>query len=200
MGSSKEDLEKDLAELRRFLDQSERIAVKNLLSAEIRRTEGNLSKKREEESSKSGSKSGSVPKPKGAYNVQVKNYSWDQSDKFVKIYLTGIENAKEDDVIKEISEKAVEVRIENCNGKNHVFTIKETCSGLTPDKSYVKVKSNMVVIFLAKAQVGEQWDALTMAETRAKKAKEPKIPKETDKNADPQVKNTGLSSYLRTLF
>ena len=200
-----EDLEKDLAELRRFLDQCGRISVKNLLSAEIRRVEDALSIKRAEAAAQAKAASAATPgeKPvsgvKGAYNVQVKNYSWDQSEKFVKIYLTGIEGAKEEDVKKEITKTGVEVRVENVSGKNHVFTIKETCAGMNPEKSYVKVKSSMVVVFLAKDKVGENWSTLTMAESLAKKAKEPKIPP-VDKNADPQVNKIKYLSLLLSIF
>ena len=69
--------------------------------------------------------------------------AWDQSDKFVKVYLTGLEGVDEaeDRIVKEFDAKSVEVKVPDLSGKNPVFAVKELYSKIDPEKSYVKVKS-----------------------------------------------------------
>ena len=70
--------------------------------------------------------------------------AWDQSDKFVKIYITGLKDVSslpEDSFSKSFAPSSVEVKVLNLAGKNHVFSIKETCEKINPEKSYMKVKT-----------------------------------------------------------
>ncbi len=68
----------------------------------------------------------------------------DQSDKFMKLYLTGLSGVQVlpvDAVKSEFTSTSVSVRVEGLNGKNHCFNIKETAEKILPDKSYIKVKT-----------------------------------------------------------
>ena len=78
--------------------------------------------------------------------------AWDQSDNFVKIYLTGLDGAK--DLRKEAFEFKVEptcifFKLFDFNGKNMIFNIKETAGKMNTEKSYYKAKSGMVSLFLS---------------------------------------------------
>ena len=57
-----------------------------------------------------------------SYDVQYKNYSWDQSDKFVKFYLTNLKKVQElpdpDGFEKSFKERSVMLRVCNLEGKN----------------------------------------------------------------------------------
>merc|ERR1712154_418925 len=102
------------------------------------------------------------------YDVPYKSYSWDQSDKFVKFYLTNLKNVQElprpEGFETDFQPRAVKFRVCNLSGKNHVFEIKELAYDINAEKSHYKVKSDMVVIFLAKEQIGQQWSHVTAAE------------------------------------
>jgi len=70
--------------------------------------------------------------------------AWDQSDKFVKIYLTGLEGASElpkENLVAQFTPTSVSVKVLNLKGKNHCFTIKETGEKIDVDKSYTKAKT-----------------------------------------------------------
>ena len=63
---------------------------------------------------------------------------------FVKIYLTGLDGAK--DLAKEAFEFKVETtsiyfKINDYKGKNMIFNIKETAGKINTEKSYYKAKS-----------------------------------------------------------
>ena len=87
------------------------------------------------------------------FNLIHKFAAWDQSDKFVKVYLTGLKGVQDlpkESVTQEFTKKSARVRVEGLKGQNPTFFIKELCKEIDPDKSYVKVKSDMVSVFLAK--------------------------------------------------
>ena len=70
--------------------------------------------------------------------------AWEESDLFVKIYLTGLDGAK--DLNKEAFEFQVEktsifFKINDMKGKNMIFNIKETAGQINTEKSYYKPKS-----------------------------------------------------------
>ena len=80
------------------------------------------------------------------YLLFLKISAWEESDKLVKIYLTGLDGAKEIDA-SNISFNATPIsinfKINNLNGKNWSFEIKELCSTIDHEKSYYKAKSGM---------------------------------------------------------
>ncbi len=74
------------------------------------------------------------------------NLAWDQSDKFVKIYLTDIPNVQtKTDLVNDfefkVDLKTVRFVAKNLNGKNYVFEIHELADKITPEKCEFKVKS-----------------------------------------------------------
>ena len=93
--------------------------------------------------------------------------AWDESDNFVKVYLTGLDGAK--DLPKEAFEFQVEAssvlfKVKDFKGKNMIFYIKETTGAINVEMSFYlafyKAKSDMVVIFLKKQDVAVKWSHL----------------------------------------
>jgi len=193
-----ERLRKDIAEWKRLGEICQRPKVKEGIEIEVRRAETALIKemeKRDLNSAKSEAEKKTVVTTAGArsYDVQIKNYSWDQSDKFVKIYLTGLKGVQDlpkESVSQEFKSKSVKVRVEGLNGQNPTFVINELCKEIDPVKSYVKAKSDMVSVFLAKAESGSKWAGLKPAEP-------PKSVPKMDDNADPSA---GLMSMMKQMY
>ena len=64
--------------------------------------------------------------------------AWDQSDKFVKVYLTGLKGVQDlpkEAVAQEFTRKSVRVRVEGLKGQNPTFFVGELCKEIDPDKS-----------------------------------------------------------------
>merc|ERR1712117_240026 len=100
-----ERLRKDIDEWKRLGELCKRPKVKEGIEIEVRRAETALVReleKRDLNSAKNDANANTAEKkaptsavPARSYDVQTKNYSWDQSDKFVKVYLTGLKGVQD---------------------------------------------------------------------------------------------------------
>ncbi|KAK1878915.1 Calcyclin-binding protein [Dissostichus eleginoides] len=81
-------LEADLVELGSLLEKAQRKRVQELLQQEQKKVEKELAVKRQQKEKQDKKEADPTAASKAAYTVKITNYAWDQSDKFVKIYLT----------------------------------------------------------------------------------------------------------------
>jgi len=170
------EVEADVKEMRSLLETATRPKVKDMLSINLRKLETDLTNLKEEkqrQASRLDPAADSVPntKPKPAVNIipdsQIKDYSWDQSEKFVKLYLTnlpGLGELNQDAVKINFTDESVEVRIQNYKNKNLVFNINKTCHKINPEKSYPKIKSDYLLVFMCKHNPGSNWSHFTYAD------------------------------------
>jgi calcyclin binding protein len=77
------------------------------------------------------------------------------------------------------------------NNINYNIKFANLSNNIQPTESYVKLKSDMVTIFLKKANVGNSWADLVPSA-----GKEKALPK-FDENADPQE---GLMSLMKKMY
>ena len=122
----------------------------------------------------------------------------------MKLYLTGLKGLDKcpaDNIKLDFTNESVSLRlgpITETENKIFTFSIKKTCHKINPDKSYHKVKSDYLLLFLAKHNPGSDWSHITFAEKVAadnkKKSDEPKL----DDKADPSASlmNVSLSHEL----
>ena len=74
---------------------------------------------------------------------QLKDYSWDQSDKFVKVYLTnlpGLAALNKENIQLEFTDQSLSVRVEDLGGKDLSFAIKQTAYPIDPASRCQKKK------------------------------------------------------------
>jgi len=198
MPSKLKELRLDVAELNKLLSTAERQKVKDILSVEIRKLETEITNLKElsDKESVTDTSVTSVPpsKPK-CYEAKLNNYAWDQSDKFVKIFVTlkNVQTVEAADVFCVFTSKSVELKVNGLDNRNYTLPITHLLEEIDADKSYWKVKTDNIVIFLAKKKVGTKWSHMT---TYEKKAKEPRIPK-LDQNDDPSA---GLMDMMRQMY
>ncbi|KAM5238337.1 calcyclin-binding protein isoform 3-T3 [Ctenodactylus gundi] len=94
MASALEELQKDLDEVKVLLEKATRKRVHDALTAEKSKIETEIKNKMQQKSQKKpelldNEKPAAVVTPiTTGYTVKISNYGWDQSDKFVKIYIT----------------------------------------------------------------------------------------------------------------
>jgi len=207
--SKAKECELDIAELKSLQKSASRKKVLDLLGIDLRKLETELINLRSEiekadsrlpkkESVAPTSTAAAAAVPKLIETV-IKDYSWDQSEKFVKLYLTGLaglDQLNQDNVDVQYSKESVRVRIENLSGRTHFFTINKTCHQINPDKSYHKVKSDYLLVFLCKYNPGSTWSHITAAEKSAADAKNPPVPK-IDDAADPSA---GIMNMMKKMY
>jgi len=199
----------DVAEMKCLLDGSKRPKVQSELSILLRRLETTLANLLDKQAS-SGTET-KVAQPtsvkengaRPAYDVPFKNYSWDQSDKYVKFYLTGLNGVKEldnENLVPDFTQTSAKLKVCNLAGKNHIFEIIQLPHKILPDKSHFKVKSDMVTVFLAKADEGKSWShatAAAKAQADKKSASMAKMTDSPDTSKDPQA---GLMDMMKKMY
>ncbi|XP_012681968.1 calcyclin-binding protein isoform X1 [Clupea harengus] len=188
------DLESDLTEVLRLLDSSERKRVQNVIKQEQQKIEKELTQKRQlkEKQSKRDSTDTTV---KG-YTVKINNYGWDQSEKFVKIYITlkGVHKIPAENVEVTFTEKSFDLLVKDLDGKNHQMILKNLLCPIEVQESSRKVKTDMVLL-MCKKTAAKKWDCLTQVEKNSKEKDKPNV--DPNENADP---SDGLMTMLKKIY
>merc|ERR1711872_880045 len=205
------ELQLDISELKTLGDSAKRSKVKDIITVATRKLESELVELREELKKNEGTVTDSGTNEskslksveKKVIECQLKDYSWDQSDKFVKLYLTGLAGlggCSNDNILVNYTSESVSIRIGPLSdqaSKIYAFSIKKTCHKINTEKSYHKVKSDYLLVYLAKHNQGSDWSHITHAEKVAadskKKADEPKF----DDKADPSA---GLMNMMKKMY
>jgi len=93
---------------------------------------------------------------------KITRFSWDQSDKFVSLYLPfdGVGALPAEDVQVIFRPVGVLLLIRS-GGKQHWYKVPNLCKAIDTNTSVKKVKADQVVIKLRKETAGEQWSDLT---------------------------------------
>ncbi|KAB7503293.1 Calcyclin-binding protein [Armadillidium nasatum] len=166
-------LRQDAKEAKTLLETATRQRIKDVLSLELLKIETKI-KNLEENESRS---------------------AWDQSDKFLKLYITlnDVHNLNKENIVCDFEKQGLSFKVKELEGKNHELNIARTAYPILPDKSYFKVKSDMVVIFAAKSNPSVKWEAITFEEKRILDAKKSK----TDVGANKDDPTSGLMGIMK---
>ncbi|XP_029310198.1 calcyclin-binding protein [Cottoperca gobio] len=187
-------LEADLLELGSLLEKAKQKRVQELLKQEQKKVEKELAVKRQQKEKQAKREADPSAAAKAAYTVKINNYAWDQSEKFVKIYLTlkDVHNISPENVEVNFTERSFSVLVKDLNGKNHQMTILNLLCPIDLKDSYKKIKTDMVLVMCRK-QTTKNWDCLTTVEKQAKEKDKPEV----DANADP---SDGLMTMLKKIY
>lgn len=193
-----QELRMDLQELQEFHSKALRPSVKSYLQLEVSRLTQKIS---ELDKPKADDCKDESVAPK-RYITELNTYAWDQSDKFVKIFITldgiqTVENA-EQNVVAEINEKSLIVTIRNFKDKDYSFTVNNLLQEIVVDKSYRKVKTDMIAIYLKKAIEGHNWSHLTATARQLKDMKD-QMYKE-DPSKDPSDPTNSLMGLMKKMY
>ncbi|XP_072165752.1 calcyclin-binding protein-like [Diadema setosum] len=206
MAQPREELELDCEELKRLLELTERESVKTLLGKEIQDVEGRLQgldnvSVREPPSEKREDPVVAM-KPSETKKIAVSqlptktitSYGWDQSPKFVKVYITlnGVQTLAKEAVSVEYTSRSFTLKVtqKDCI---HQLTINSLLHSLIAEKSYHKVKTDNLVILLKK-EVEKNWDYLTQTEAKVKSKKQPPSAADT---SDPSA---GIMNMMKQMY
>jgi calcyclin binding protein len=186
-----EDLKLDIEELQKFLNDAQRQRVRDFLSVQLRKLQTELTSLIEEQATQpcEADVTPVAPVkpsiPKGRYTKEITTYGWDQSDAFMKIYvsdLKGVQNLNKENISLECSKNGFKLKIQDLDGKDVMLQISNLFDEIIPSESKHKVKTDTVLVMLKKQEKGKTWAYVTQQEKKTKEKKTPKM----DENADPQ--------------
>ncbi|XP_043276383.1 calcyclin-binding protein [Venturia canescens] len=185
--SRAQELKMDIEELNTLLGQAQRQRSKDLLGIEVRKLQTELSKFSESHTQDSKSSVVSSDSSSKCYEVKLNNYGWDQSDKFVKIYVEvkNVQSLPEGAVTCKFTEKSLDLWAMGLENRNYHMPINNLCEDIDVSKSYIKVKTDSIVVFLAKKIPNKNWSYVTGVEKRIKEAKSAP-PTDFEKGQDPE--------------
>ncbi|XP_015596983.1 calcyclin-binding protein [Cephus cinctus] len=197
MTSRADEMKLDIDELNALLKQACRQRSKDILSLEVRRLETELAKIVEQ--NKIESKPGNVVPNAGpkCYEVKLKNYAWDQSDKYIKLYVTlkNVQSLPKEAVFCNFTDKSIDLHVLGLDNRNYQLPINNLCEEIDPEKSYIKVKSDMIAIFLAKT-TSKNWSHVTGVEKKITEAKAPSVPS-MEEDSDP---GASLMNLMKKMY
>lgn len=195
--------EEDISELKNLLAIATRENVKSSINAQLERWQNDLVRLKLEQdrinklnsaASNAGSQSASLT----GFTKQIDTFGWDQSEKFVKIYITDVKDldkAKESDIVSNFTSRTCDVLIKNVNNINYKLTFANLLNEIQPSESYVKLKTEMVTVFLKKSKVGQNWSDVVLK--KGAKSEKPDVMPKMDENEDPQA---GLMSLMKKMY
>ncbi|XP_004596335.1 calcyclin-binding protein [Ochotona princeps] len=197
MTSALEELQKDLEEVKVLLEKSTRKRVRDALTAEKAKIETEVRNKMQQkpqERAEPGDSDKPAPVTAG-YTVKISNYGWDQSEKFVKIYitLTGVHQVPLEDVQVHFTERSFDLLVKNLNGKSYSMIVNNLLKPISVEGSSKKVKTDTVLILCRKKAENTRWDYLTQVEKECKEKEKPSY----DAEADP---SEGLMNVLKKIY
>jgi len=128
------------------------------------------------------------------YNENITNYAWDQSDKFMKLYLTvgDLNKVSTEDIQSSFTDRSVTVKVKLANKICHL-QISRLCEDVVAADCYCKKKSDYVLVMLKKSESGKTWPYVTEKEKKAKDKDMPKM----DKTEDP---NASITNMLKNMY
>lgn len=194
--------ELDINELNNLLNQASRENVKKVLKAQIATLNAEAERLRKLEADRiarlsvSNNSTSTTTTGTASYTKQIDSWGWDQSEKFVKIYITSLADlskVKESDVSCNFTGRSFDLTVRNLNNVNHNLTINNLLNQIDPAASYFKCKTDMIAVFLRKVETNKSWSHVTEKE---KKITEKSMPK-MDENSDPQE---GLMSMMKKMY
>ena len=184
-------------EIKSLLSSATQPRVKKLLQDELARVELEINaeeKRIENAGSPEGTKKQPSKKPQVSL-TKITSYAWDQSPKFVKIYITlpEVETLPQEKISSKFTGKSLELRVLGLNGKNYEFQMVHLLHPIIPESSSVKIKSGKLSILLKKEKE-ENWSCLTVTENLKNiKQQQPKF----DETKDP---GEGIMDLMKKMY
>lgn len=186
-----QELRETRDEIQSLLSTATRPRVKKLLQDELERVEREIDS---EGKPCAEAKKPTVKKPQVS-STKITSYAWDQSPKFVKIYITlpEVETLPEGNVSTKFTSNSLELRVLGLKSKNYQFQMVHLLRPILPESSSVKVKTGKLTILLKKGKE-VNWSCLTAtAENSKNKTQQPKL----DDGKDP---GDGIMDMMKKMY
>ncbi|CAH0720312.1 unnamed protein product, partial [Brenthis ino] len=195
------ELRSDIDELNELLKQAKRKKVQDVLSLEIRKLETELITLNEsaKETHVEASPVPTTSQTPKRYQIKLNGYGWDQSDKFIKVFVTlkNVQNVPKEQVYCKLTERSMELHVENLENKDYVLVINKLLNSINVSESHWKQKTDMVVIFLAKSQPNTKWSHMTEIEKKFEDQRNNRFKTDDMDKKDPQE---SIMSLMKNMY
>lgn len=193
------ELKSDLKELESVLGMVNRSNVRNLIADTISTLRGKVETLESNAKKKEATKE-EKEAPKTLYTTKITNYGWDESSKFVKLYITlpNIEKITDEQVTCDFTDVSFKCIINNHNGKNHMLQVVKLANSIIPSSSTCKIKNGNIVIAMKKEKEGNTWGTLTDAEKKQKEQKDAKY--DSTKDVDSGDPSSGIMNLMKKMY
>lgn len=190
----------DAAEVERLMALTERQSVKTLLQGLLDKLR--VTSKPAAAAATSGGDA--LPTPELVQKVAVQrpvnnisNYAWDQTEKFLKIYvsLDGLKKTMTECVSSEFTASSFKLSVTGLGDKDQCCHVRDLEADIVPGESKHVVKTDMVVLMLRKAEAKTWPHVVRKADKQKLKEKNEKAAADTDK--DPSA---GLMDMLKNMY
>lgn len=116
----------------------------------------------------------------------------------MKLYITlnNVHTLPKEAVSCEFSNRSLKLQVLDLDNKNYSLHINNLCEDINTEKSYVKVKKNMILIFLSKI-LKENWSCITSTEKKIKDSKNASMTDMATENADPE---SSLMNLMKKMY
>ncbi|CAG9788694.1 unnamed protein product [Diatraea saccharalis] len=194
MSESKlKELRSDIDELTELSKLAKRKKVQDILSLEIRKLETDWINIKEKEKSVTPMEADpvpttSVPVKIKRYQIKLNGYGWDQSDKYVKIFVT-LKNAHtipKEQVYCTLTDRSMELHVENLENKDYLLVINKLLEPINIEESHWKQKTDMIVVFLAKSRPNITWSHVIEIEKKFEDQRNNRFKADDSDKKDPQ--------------
>lgn len=129
------------------------------------------------------------------YEVKLNNYGWDQTSTTMKIYITlnNVHQLPKEAIVCNFTEKSLDLHVFGLDNKNYHLPINNFCAEIDTEKSNFKIKTDMIVVSLAK-KIARDWSHVTLVE---KRIKDSKFSPEPELGEDP---NASLMNLMKKMY
>jgi len=202
---SVDQLNDDLAELKHLESLAKRQNVLLLLSTEIKKVEERIRQLAIATSKENKEKESVQQIPISSSNatnfplVKLTTYAYDQSDKFLKLYVTvpGVEKIPADRVTCKFASKSFNLFVHDVAGKDYELIVNNLLFLVDPTASLFKIKKDTVLLMLKKQKESQNWDSVTEQEQKTKDKKAADKPSPKAGGEDP---NGSLMTLMKQMY
>jgi len=198
--TSLKELKLDLEELEKLFATAERTKVKSILEKEIKNLSATIKSATASEETAKASASTTNSSSGAKHYKPIKSFGWDGSSaKTAKIYvnLKGVGTHDTSKVFSKFESRSLEVKVEDFNNANYVFSVVGLSADILPEQCSVKPKGDDIIVTLKKKEE-KSWKHLRKCDQEADDKKKKKEAEE--KKADSDDPSASIMNMMKKMY
>jgi len=195
------ELKNDLQELESVLGMVNRSNVRMIIADAISTLRTKVDEVNKKSTNQAAQKEQKQAQPKQTlYTAKISNYGWDESQKFVKVYISlpSIDKLTQEQIVCDFTGQSFKCTVNNHNGKNHVLELPKLAGNIVPATSTCRLKSSNIIVSLKKEKEGTNWGNLTDVMKKEKEKKDMELDSKKDMNTDDP--SAGIMNLMKKMY